>query len=297
MDQIERIETVKQYNAWAGVETLHPLVSVIHFDETPAVKHYRRYMGVYAVFFQNISCGNVAYGCQPYDYENGTLTFVAPEQGDNFDKAIVLQPPGYALIFHPDLLMGTQLENNIREYTFFSYKVREALHLSRKESDAVLECFRKISVEINQNIDKHSKTLIISNIGLLLNYCLRFYDRQFITRTHVNKDIMVRFEAILEDYFKSLKYRLLGLPNVAYCAGKLFLSPDYLNDLIKNETGSTALDLLQTRVIQEAKLQFFEGNKSINEIAYQLGFKYLQHFTQLFKQKTGVTPNEFRHLN
>jgi AraC-like DNA-binding protein len=298
MDQIKRIDTVKDYNSWIGVQTLHPLVSVINFDEISAVRHFKQYMGVYAVFFKNIKCGDITHGCQPYDYDNGTLVFITPGQVYGIDNdGIISQPSGYGLIFHPDLLVGTHLGNCIRDYSFFSYEVNEALHLSQKERSTISDCLWKIAVEIDQNIDKHSKTLIVSNIELLLNYCTRFYNRQFITRTHVNKDILIRFHALCYDYFKTGKSQLLGLPTVAYCAKRLNLSPDYFCDLIKIETESTALDLLQSAVIEEAKRRIFECNKSISEIAHQLGFKYQQHFIQLFKRKTGVTPNDFRHQN
>ncbi len=298
MEQVERIDTVKQYNNWIGVETLHPLVSVVDFNEIPTVQHFRRYMGIYAVFMKNIKCGDITYGCQPYDYEDGTLVFVAPGQVYGIDsKGKVTKPSGYALVFHPDLLAGTHLGKMMKDYSFFSYGVNEALHLSKKERDTIVDCFEKIRTEIDQNIDKHSKTLIVSNIELFLNYCMRFYDRQFITRNNENKDILVRFENLLYDYFKSGKAKNLGLPGVAYCAEMLHLSPNYFGDLIKKETGNTALDFIQSRLIEEAKVKIFEGNASFGEIAYQLGFKYQQHFTRIFKQKTGVTPNEFRNLN
>ena len=298
MEQIERIDTVKQYNNWIGTDTLHPLVSVIDFNEIPTVQHFRRYMGIYAVFLKNIKCGDMTYGCQPYDYEDGTLVFVAPGQVYGIDsKGVAIKPSGYALVFHPDLIAGTHLGKMIKDYSFFSYEVSEALHLSKKEKETIVDCFEKIRTEIDQNIDKHSKTLIVSNIELFLNYCMRFYDRQFITRVNVNKDILGRFETLLNDYFRSEKGQTLGLPNVAYCAEMLNLSPNYFGDLIKKETGNTALDFIQSRLIEEAKVKIFEPNTSIGEIAYQLGFKYQQHFTRLFKQKTGVTPNEYRSLN
>jgi len=298
MEHVERIDTVKQYNNWVGADTLHPLVSVVNFNEIPTVQHFRRYMGVYAVFLKNIKCGDMIYGCQPYDYEDGTLVFVSPGQVYGIDsKGIMTKPSGYALIFHPDLIAGTHLGKMIKEYSFFSYEVNEALHLSKKERETIIDCFEKIKTEIDQNIDKHSKTLIVSNIELFLNYCMRFYDRQFITRTNANKDILVRFEELLQDYFKSGKAQTIGLPSVAYCAEMLFLSPNYFGDLIKKETGNTALDFIQSRLIDEAKVKIFEANTSFGEIAHQLGFKYQQHFTRLFKQKTGVTPNEYRNLN
>ena len=298
MEKVERIDSVKQYNNWIGTDTLHPLVSVINFNEIPSVQHFRRYMGVYAVFLKNIKFGDMTYGCQPYDYEDGTLVFVAPGQVYGIDsKGVATKPSGYALIFHPDLIAGTHLGKMIKEYTFFSYEVSEALHLSKKERETIIDSFEKIKVEITQNIDKHSKTLIVSNIELFLNYCMRFYDRQFITRVNVNKDILGRFEELLNDYFKSGKAQTLGLPSVAYCAESLHLSPNYFGDLIKKETGNTALDFIQSRLIDEAKVKIFEANTSLGEIAYELGFKYQQHFTRLFKQKTGVTPNEYRNLN
>ena len=298
MEHVERIDTVKQYNNWVGADTLHPLVSVVNFNEIPTVQHFRRYMGVYAVFLKNIKCGDITYGCQPYDYEDGTLVFVAPGQVYGIDsKGIITKPSGYALIFHPDLISGTHLGKMIKEYSFFSYEVNEALHLSKKERETIIDCFEKIRVEIDQNLDKHSRTLIVSNIELFLNYCMRFYDRQFITRGNVNKDILVRFETLLADYFKSEKAQISGLPSVAYCAEMLNLSPNYFGDLIKKETGNTALDFIQSRLIEEAKVKIFEANTSFGEIAHQLGFKYQQHFTRLFKQKTGVTPNEYRNLN
>jgi AraC-like DNA-binding protein len=211
---------------------------------------------------------------------------------------MVTKPSGYALVFHPDLIAGTQLGKNIKDYSFFSYEVNEALHLSKKERSTIVDCLEKIAFEIEQNIDKHSKTLIVTNIELFLNYCRRFYDRQFITRSNVNKDILMRFENLLDDYFQSDKAQTLGLPSVTYCAEQLHLSPNYFGDLIKKETGQTALDYIQSRLINEAKRKMFDNNNiSLNDIAFQLGFKYQQHFTRLFKQKTGITPNEYRHLN
>jgi len=298
MDRVERIDTVNQYNNWMGVSTMHPLVSVVNFDDIPPLQYFRRYMGIYAVFLKDIKCGNMIYGCQPYDYEDGTLVFVAPGQVYGIDSnGIKSKPTGYALVFHPDLLAGTHLSKIIKEYSFFSYEVNEALHVSKKERDTIVGCFEKIMLEINQNIDKHSKTLVVSNIELLLNYCMRYYDRQFITRANVNKDILVRFEELLHDYFRSGKAQLSGLPSVHYCAGRLNLSPNYFGDLIKKETGNTALDFIQSRLIEEAKSRIFESGVSFGELSYQLGFKYQQHFNRFFKQKTGVTPNEYRNMN
>ena len=293
MEQIERIDTVNQYNSWMGVDTLHPLVSVVNFNEIASIHYFRRYMGIYAVFLKNIKCGDMRYGCQPYDYEDGTLVFVSPGQVYGVDsKGVAMKPSGYALVFHPDLIAGSQLGKNIKDYSFFSYEVNEALHLSKKERTTIIDCLENIASEINQNIDNHSKTLIVSNIELFLNYCRRFYERQFITRSHVN-----RFENLLSEYFETDKAQSLGLPSVAYCAEKLHLSPNYFGDLIKKETGNTALDYIQSKLIDEAKGKILDTNNSLNEVAYQLGFKYQQHFTRLFKQKTGMTPIDYRKLN
>ncbi len=253
---------------------------------------------IYAVFLKDNKCGDIIYGGKPYDYEDGTLVFVSRGQVYGIDNHTVNEnPSGYGLLFHPDLIAGTQLGKTIKEYSFFSYEVNEALHLSKKERRTIVECLEKISSEIEQNIDKHSKTLIVSNIELFLNYCMRFYDRQFITRSHANKDVLVRFENLLADYFRSNKAQDLGLPTVTWCAEQLHLSPNYFGDLIKKETGTTALDYIQSKLIDEAKKKVFDTSKTISDIATELGFKYQQHFTRLFKQKVGVTPNEYRNLN
>lgn len=298
MEEVIKIDTVRQYNDEMGAETKHPLVSVVNFDEIPTYVQFRRYMGLYCVFLKNVKCGDMRYGCQPYDYEDGTLVFIAPGQVYGIDSSgKVIKPSGKALVFHPDMILGTHLGKIIKDYTFFSYDVNEALHLSKKERATINDCFDKIDNEIDLNIDKHSKTLIASNIELLLNYCMRFYDRQFITRNNINTGILVKFENLLHDYFRSGKSQALGLPTVTYCAEQLNLSANYFGDLIKKETGNTALDYIQTKLIEEAKEKIFEPNKSINEIADELGFKYQQHFTRLFKQKVGATPQEFRNLN
>lgn len=298
MEDVKRLDTVRQYNEYAGVDTLHPLVSVVNFNEVPTIIHYKHYMGVYAVFFKNIKCGNMTYGCQTYDYEDGTMVFIQPGQVYGiYSGGVPVTPSGYGLVFHPDLLKGTHLGRIIKDYNFLSYEVNEALHLSKKEKKIIIESLLKISSEIEQNIDKHSKTLIVSNIELLLNYCIRFYDRQFITRSNENKDILVRFENLLTDYFRSGKGAQLGLPSVAYCAGQLHLSPNYFGDLIKRETGNTVMDYIQSKMIEQAKAQLFDSSKKLNQIACELGFRYQQHFTRLFKQKTGLTPNEYRTLN
>jgi AraC-like DNA-binding protein len=212
-------------------------------------------------------------------------------------NAETYQPKGYALIFHSDLIHGTSLGKHIQDYTFFSYQFNEALHLSERERKIVLDCFSKIQYELEHAIDKHSKTLIVDNIELFLNYCTRFYDRQFITRDNVDKGILERFENLLNEYFESDKPQSTGLPSVASCAIELNLSAGYFGDLVKKETGKTAQEYIQAKVIDVAKEKIFDPGKSVSQIAYELGFKYPQHFTRLFKQKVGRSPNEYRMLN
>ena len=301
MSEIKDLVTANDYCAGLQLSALHPLVSVLDVSEgtwpkqeiAEAVRYH-----FYAVFLKQGQQCTISYGRQNYDYQDGTLVFVGPGQVVNIGNVVPdFQPSGYALLFHPDLLWGTHLGNNMDNYTFFSYELYEALHLSQRERQIVLDIFDKINYELSQGIDKHSKQLIVSNIELFLNYCTRFYDRQFITRDVVNKGILERFEHLLDRYFISDEPHSLGIPSVAWCAEELHLSPNYFGDLIKKETGVSAQEYIQLKMIKVAKKLIFDRNKSISEIAYDLGFKYPQHFTRLFKQKTGVTPNEFRSLN
>ncbi len=298
MEKIIQLETVSQFNLMRGQETLHPLVTVLNQSKSKPMHPARFASGLYIVFLKEIKCGELKYGRNNYDYEEGTLVFIAPGQVYGVDdKMKAVQPKGWALAFHPDLIHGTSLGRNIKDYNFFSYDVNEALHVSERERQVVVECFTKILYELEHSIDKHSKNLIVSNIELFLNYCVRFYDRQFITRDNIHKDVLVRFEQLLNDYFQSDKPRTLGLPSVAYCAGQLNLSANYFGDLIKKETGKSAQEYIQEKVIDLAKEKVFDISKSISEIAYEMGFKYPQHFTRLFKQRVGQSPNEYRLLN
>ncbi|HWB24358.1 MAG TPA: helix-turn-helix transcriptional regulator [Chitinophagaceae bacterium] len=297
MEKLVRFDTVKQYNEHEAVDTLHPLLSIVKFNETPKLLKLKAYFGIYAIFFKLAKCGEITYGCQPYDYDDGTVIFIGPGQVYTVDGGDeLISSKGFGLVFHPDLIKGTHLGKAIRDYSFFSYESNEALHLSKKERNEILASFKKISEEIKLNIDRHSKTLIVSNIELLLNYCTRYYDRQFITRSNANKDILVRFENLLNDYFRSGRAQDAGLPTVSWCAGQLHLSANYFGDLIKKETGTTALDYIQSKLIDEAKARIFDNNKTINDVANDLGFKYQTHFTRLFKLKTGVTPNQYRKV-
>jgi len=297
MEKIIKFDTVSQYNAYNNNETLHPLVSVIDMSKADPRKHSRLYMGFYTIFLKEIKCGDLRYGCNYYDYDEGTLVFIGPGQVIGTEADDYYKPKGWALVFHPDMIRGTALGKHIHDYTFFSYEAHEALHLSERERQIVLDCFSKIEFELNHAIDKHSKTLIASNIELFLNYCARFYDRQFVTRDTVHKGILAKFEELLNAYFVSDKPQTLGLPSVAYCAEQMNLSANYFGDLIKKETGKTAQEYIQAKLMDVAKEQIFDTSRSVSQIAYGLGFKYPQHFTRLFKQRVGQSPNEYRAVN
>ena len=298
MEEIVKLENVAQYNLMRGVETLHPLITVLDLSKAKPMPAKTFNFGLYAVYLKELNCGELKYGRNQYDYQEGTLVFIAPGQVLGIPSNIkTFEPKGWALLFHPDLIKGTSLGKHIQDYSFFSYDVNEALHLSDKERQVVLDCFAKIEYELQHAIDKHSKKLIASNIELFLNYCNRFYDRQFITRDNAHQGILERFENLLNNYFTSEKPAAIGLPSVAYCAGELNLSPNYFGDLVKKETGKSPQEYIQSKIIDVAKERIFDISKSVSEIAYELGFKYPQHFTRLFKQKAGVSPNEYRNLN
>jgi len=298
MDEILKLNNISQFNALRGIETLHPLVSVFEFSKMKLIPEARAHYGFYCVFLKDAICGDLKYGCNYYDYQEGTLVFIAPGQVVGIgSKPGTTMPKGWGLLFHPDLIRGTSLGLNMKKYTFFSYEANEALHLSERERHTILDCMEKIDHELRQSIDKHSKTLIANNIELLLNYCMRFYDRQFITRGDINKDILVKFELLLDTYFQSEHVQTAGLPTVKYCADQLHLSPNYFGDLIKKETGKSAQENIQLKILNIAKDMIFDRSKTLSEIAYELGFKHPQHFSRMFKNETGYTPNEYRLLN
>jgi len=298
MDTIRRFETINEYNAFNRNETLHPLVSIVDLSKADPRQGSRMYFGFYTIFLKDVKCGDLIYGRHTYDYQEGTLVFLAPGQVAGINSnGETYQPKGFALVFHPDLVHGTPLGKHIQDYTFFGYQSNEALHLSERERTIVLDCFSKIEYELQHAVDKHSKRLIVSNIELFLNYCVRFYDRQFITRDKAHSGMLERFEKLLNEYFDTEKPQSSGLPSVSFCANELNISANYFGDLVKKETGKSAQEYIQDKLIGIAKERIFDINKSIGEIAYELGFKYPQHFTRLFKQKTGMAPNEYRRQN
>jgi AraC family transcriptional regulator, transcriptional activator of pobA len=296
---IHKLDSVAQFNSQRGQETLHPLISVLDQSKSKPVQANRYLTDIYIIFLKDVKCEEFHYGRNKYDYQEESLLFVAPGQVFGFEPSAekLIQPRGWALTFHPDFVKGTSLGKKINEYGFFSYDVTEALHISKRERQIVLECFKKIKEELHRDIDKHTVNVIVSNIELLLNYCLRFYDRQFITRAHVNKDVLTRFEGLLKNYYESELPSTEGLPTVSYCANELNLSANYFGDLVKKETGKTAMEYIQEKVIDLAKERLFDQSKSVSEIALEMGYKYPQHFTRLFKQRVGMSPQEYRTAN
>lgn len=273
------------------------MVSVIDLTKaTKTVNHIQMNYGLYALFLKESKSCDIKYGRQYYDYQEGTIVCFAPGQTAGVSTIEdEINPAVYGIIFHPDLIRGTSLGKDIKKYTFFSYAVNEALHLSDQEKEIVMDCLKKISIELEHGIDKHSKALIAMNIELLLNYCMRFYERQFITRNSANKDALTKFEQLLDEYFQDQLPIQNGLPSVKYFADKVYLSPNYFGDMVKKETGKTPQEHIQTKVIELAKERIVDTEETVSQIAYSSGFQYPQHLCRLFKRRVGCTPNEYRN--
>ena len=296
MDKILNLDSVDLYNKLYGLETLNPLVSVIDLNKaTSSVDLIRFNYGIYALYLKLEKACDIKYGRQTYDYQEGTIVCFAPgqtaETNPTTDK---VQVNAHGILFHPDLLRGTSLGKSIKIYTFFSYEVNEALHLSEEERSIVMDCLKIIRMELEHGVDKHSKTLLVNHIELLLNYCMRFYERQFITRGKTNRDVLTRFENLLDEYFESTLAEQDGLPTVKYFADKLCLSSNYFGDMFKKETGKSPQEYIQEKVIELAKERISGTADTVSQIAYSLGFQYPQHFCRLFKKRVGYTPSEYR---
>lgn len=293
---IVKADTIEQYNRFFGFETRHPLVGIVHFDGSVPQPTHRMTLGFYALFLKKTTGCIINYGKTVYDFDDETVVSFAPGQTVGIHR---LEdgpaPEAIGLLFHPDFLHRTSLGQKMKQYSFFSYTSNEALHLSTEERIILQDYMEKIVRELQHPIDKFSKSLIVSNIEVLLNYCMRFYERQFITREDMNHDVLARFERLLDDYLYSDTAAKEGIPTVKYFADKICLSPNYFGDLVKQETAKTAQEYIQLKMIAVAKERMLDPAGTIKQIAESLGFQYPQHFVRFFKRQEGCTPKEFRN--
>ena len=300
MSQLIHLKSIADLSRLMNENDFHPLVAVVDFSQTTdhIEEETRITTDFFSVMFKNYCKSYLTYGRKAIDFNEGSLICMAPNQVITIDTEIEPRdnPMGWGLFFHPDLIRNTSLNAKMKDYSFFSYEIAEALHLSEKEKQLLFECIVKIQSELKENIDDYSQTIIVSTIELLLNYCNRFYGRQFITRKATNRDILEKVEVLLKEYFSN-KRDSFGLPTVKYLADAVNLSPGYLGDLLKKETGLNAQEHIHHYIIEAAKNILLNSSQSISEIAFQLGFEYPQYFSRLFKQKTGTTPLEYRNLN
>ena len=293
MTKILKVNKTSDYSGYHGLTDRHPLITVIDFSEISPIRHSLNRYGVYGVFVQEDNDLDLTYGCGRYDYRDGSLICVAPGQiggkEDNGERASI---GGWALLFHPDLIHGTQLEKEIRHYFFFDYSVNEALHMNEKEHDIVVAIFKRIKTEIDDPHDDFQNDILVGYISLLLKYCQRFYNRQFITRKLSNSDILSKFDSFLNGYFTDGLQLKKGLPTVNICAEHLCMSTNYFSDLIKKMTGESPGRLIRQFIIRQIKNELASG-LTVAEAAYKLGFEYPAHLSRMFKKETGITPSDY----
>jgi AraC family transcriptional regulator, transcriptional activator of pobA len=302
MSQFLNIKSITQLHELLGYEKpKHPLITIIDYSKIkPNAQHYnvKIVTDFYIISLKTPSPISIQYGKKNYDFEEGTMMFMSPSQvfsvSENNDQ---IKYEGWGIYFHPDLFLHSSLNKKIKSFHFFSYAANEALHLSEDEKQTISLIIENIEKEYNGNIDKYSQDLIVTNIEQLLNYSQRFYGRQFITRKKMNNDLLSKFESLVSSYFNSTDVIENGIPSVEYFANKLNLSPSYLTDLLKKETGKTTKEYLQIQVIENAKYKLLNSSDTVNEIAYALGFEYPQYFNRLFKDKIGMTAMEYRRFN
>ena len=288
-------DTIQQYNQFFGVKTKHPQIGIIHFDRSENQPTHKMTFGFYALYLVKTVGITMDYGKTKYDFDDGTVICLAPGQTIGVHRMPGGPVPvATGLMFHPDHLHGTALAKKMRQFTFFSYTSNEALHLSSDECAVIQNYMDNINRELEHPVDKFSRQLFVSNIEVLLNYCMRFYERQFVTREVLNNDVLARFEQLLDEYWDSGTARLQGLPTVKYFAEKVYLSPNYFGDLVKSETGKTPYELIQFKIAEIAKNALLDPKMNTKQVAYMLGFQYPQHFLRLFKKQVGCTPKEFR---
>lgn len=293
MKKILKVRNVTDYSRYFGVPDQHPLVCVINFAELSPVRHTLNDYSVYGLFFMDEAEINLSYGCGRYDYTNGTMICVAPGQiGGKEDNGELVALTGWALLFHPDLLHGTSLERRIDDFNYFDYRVNEALHLTHTEREIIISLFSQLKAELDNDSNSYKREIIVGYIELILSYCGRFYDRQFMTRRLDNSDILVRFDSLLREYFENRLQLSDGIPTVQFCAQKLCLSPNYFSDVISRMTNDTAGNYIRRHVMQIAKNKLSSG-AGISEVAYEMGFSYPQHFSRMFRNVEGISPSQY----
>lgn len=293
MSNILKVKNVNDYGKYVGCAEQHPLVCVVDYAAVSPVRSSLNDYSVYGIFFHDEAELELAYGRGKYDYKQGTVICVAPGQiGGKEDDGREIALTGWALLFHPDLLHGFPLEKNIKDYSFFDYRINEALHMTYEEQEILASLMRQIQTELSGKHDELQNAIIVGYIELVLNFCRRFYNRQFMTRKIENSDILVRFDRLLRDYFEDKLQLTLGMPTVQYCADKLCMSPNYFGDVIKKTTGDTASNHIRRFVIQMAKNGLAAG-ETVSQVSDRLGFEYPQHFSRMFKKQEGIPPSEY----
>lgn len=276
----------------------HPLIAIVNFEESPLkidLPELKIVCGFYQISFKSGEDGSIKYGRESYDYQEGSLLYVAPEQvieyGELYNKNI---DKNWVLFFHPDLIHSFSLYQKMKEYDFFDYQSNEALHISEKEKQIIESINYNIEIELDSNLDDYSEEVIVTNLELLLNYSKRFYNRQFITRKRFSSGYVAEFEVLLKEYFRQGIQKEQGIPTIQYFADNLNYSPNYLSELIRKATDKSVLEHIHLEIINIAKTKLLSSKQPASEIAFELGFEYSQYFSRLFKKKTGITPNEFR---
>lgn len=301
MKDIVRIDSINQLHDWAGLEKPeHPLITC--FDHARMTKigdilNRSFVFGFYSIHQKELEpTAHIRYGRQSYDFQEGSMMFLAPEQTLEIEGE---EGPamGWSLCFHPDLIRSSGLGRKMKDFSFFSYDVHEALHVSAREKETLAGIAAKIEQEYSAQLDDHSHTLIISNLELFLNYCNRYYGRQFITRASSHHDVIAQFESFLADYFESDRPKRFGPPSAAVCAEAMRYSSNYLSDLLKKETGKTTLEHIHLHLIDRAKTMLVASNDSVREISQKLGFEYAQYFSRFFKKHTGQSPAQYRNVS
>lgn len=291
MKHFATLSELHRENGWPAPE--NAMISMIGCQQSCPLGDREFTTDAYVIAFKKLKSGVIMYGRTPYDHSNGAMYFMKPRQIIEM-RNLELEEAGFMIFIHEDYLNGHDLYQAIQKYGFFDYEVNEALHLSPKEEATIWELREKIETEYNLNQDEYSREIILGHVASILNYSQRFYKRQFINRTTLSGKTTTRFNTILQQYIKEGGIKDKGLPSVNYMAGQLYLSPRYLTDVLKQETGKTALELIHLSLIGEAKNLLRTANQGVAEIAYDLGFENTSYFTRLFKKQTGMKPLEFR---